>query len=97
VFGELASHIPFSSVKSMLGHLIQAAGTVELITCVKAIQTGVVPPTINLHDPDPACDLDYVPNEARDLTPIGGVDVCMSNGFGFGGQNDCVCVRRYVP
>ncbi len=95
VFGGQASRIPFSSVKSMMGHLIQAAGTVELITCVKAIQTGMVPPTINLREPDPECDLDYVPNEARDLRDAGGVDVCLSNGFGFGGQNDAVCVQRY--
>lgn len=93
VFGPLASQIPFSSVKSMLGHLIQAAGAVELITCVQAIRTGFVPPTINLHDPDPECDLDYVPNASRDLRALGGVKVCLSNGFGFGGQNDCLCLR----
>ncbi len=97
VFGDLAAQIPFSSVKSMMGHLIQAAGTVELITCVKAIQSGVVPPTIHLERPDPECDLDYVPNQARDLSDQGGVEVCLSNGFGFGGQNDAVCVQRYVP
>jgi 3-oxoacyl-[acyl-carrier-protein] synthase II len=95
VFGERAGDVCFSSVKSMLGHLIQAAGAVELITCVKAIQTGWVPPTINLHHPDPECDLDYVPNEARDLRDSGGVDVCLSNSFGFGGQNDTMCVRKY--
>lgn len=94
-FGPLAPKIPFSSVKSMLGHLIQAAGAVELITCVKAIQTGWLPPTINLHNPDRECDLDYVPNAARDLRAQGGVDVCLSNSFGFGGQNDTLCVRRY--
>ncbi|MFO0831414.1 MAG: beta-ketoacyl-[acyl-carrier-protein] synthase family protein [Phycisphaerales bacterium] len=97
VFGELAPRVPFSSVKSSLGHLIQAAGAVELMTCVQAIRTGWVPPTINLHHPDPACDLDYVPNQARDLNPTGGVDVCLSNGFGFGGQNDTLCVRRWRP
>lgn len=96
VFGGLAPKIPFSSVKSMLGHLIQAAGTVELITCVKAIQTGIAPPTINLRTPDPECDLDYVPNAPRDLNAEGGVSVCMSNSFGFGGQNDTVVVRRFV-
>jgi 3-oxoacyl-[acyl-carrier-protein] synthase II len=93
VFGELAPKIPFSSVKSMLGHLIQAAGAVELITCVQAMRTGFVPPTINLHTPDPECDLDYVPNVARDLRSQGGVKTCLSNGFGFGGQNDCLCLR----
>jgi 3-oxoacyl-[acyl-carrier-protein] synthase II len=95
VFGPMAPRIPFSSVKSMLGHLIQAAGAVELITCVQAIQTGWAPPTNNLKTPDPACDLDYVPNVARDLNPEGGVDVCLSNSFGFGGQNDTICVRRF--
>ncbi|MEL7472199.1 MAG: beta-ketoacyl-[acyl-carrier-protein] synthase family protein [Planctomycetota bacterium] len=93
VFGALAPRIPFSSVKSMLGHLIQAAGVVELITCLKAIETGFVPPTINLHEPDARCDLDHVPNEAKRVE--GGVDVCLSNGFGFGGQNNTLCVRRF--
>ncbi|MBX3358370.1 MAG: beta-ketoacyl-[acyl-carrier-protein] synthase family protein [Phycisphaeraceae bacterium] len=95
VFGDLAPRVPFSSVKSMLGHLIQAAGAVELITCVMAIRTGWLPPTMNLANPDPECDLDYVPNAARDLNPAGGVDVCLSNSFGFGGQNDTICVRRF--
>ncbi|MGD9789797.1 MAG: beta-ketoacyl synthase [Phycisphaerales bacterium] len=96
VFGPLAPRVPFSSVKSMLGHLIQAAGAVELMTCVQAIRTGVIPPTMNLTSPDPECDLDYVPNAARDLRAEGGVDVCLSNSFGFGGQNDTACVRRFV-
>jgi len=96
VFGEQAGKVCFSSVKSMLGHLIQAAGAVELITCVKAIETGWVPPTINLEHPDPECDLDHVPNEARDLGGLGGIDVCLSNSFGFGGQNDSVCIRRFA-
>jgi 3-oxoacyl-[acyl-carrier-protein] synthase II len=80
----------------MTGHLIQAAGAVELIACVLSIRDGKVPPTINLRDPDPECDLDHVPNEARDLSDAGGVDVCLSNSFGFGGQNDTICVKRYV-
>ena len=96
VFGELAPKVPFTSVKSMLGHLIQAAGAVELITCVQAIRTGIIPPTINLNNPDPACGLDHVPGTARDTNPQGGVSVCLSNSFGFGGQNDSVCVRRFV-
>ena len=95
LFGPLAPKIPFSSVKSMLGHLIQAAGAVELITCIKAIDTGIVPPTMNLKNPDPVCDLDYVPNAARDLNAEGGVDLCLSNSFGFGGQNDTVAVRKF--
>jgi 3-oxoacyl-[acyl-carrier-protein] synthase II len=95
VFGPLAPKVPFSSVKSMLGHLIQAAGAVELMTCVKAIQSGFVPPTMNLKTPDPECDLDYVPNASRDLREQGGVDVCLSNSFGFGGQNDTIVVRRW--
>lgn len=95
VFGPMAPKIPFSSVKSMLGHLIQAAGAVELITCVMAIKTGIVPPTMNLTEPDPECDLDYVPNAARDLNAQGGVEVCLSNSFGFGGQNDTAVVRRF--
>jgi len=95
VFGDLAPKVPFGSVKSMLGHLIQAAGAVELITCLKAIETGFLPPTINLNTPDPECDLDHLPNDARDCGPEGGVDLCLSNSFGFGGQNDCIAVRRW--
>ena len=95
VFGEQAKRIPFSSVKSMFGHLIQAAGAVELMTCIKAIETGWVPPTINLRHPDPECDLDYVPNSARDMRERGGVDVCLSNSFGFGGQNNTIIVKRF--
>ncbi len=95
VFGNLAPRVPFSSVKSMFGHLIQAAGAVELITCIQAIRTGFLPPTMNLHTPDPECDLDYIPNAARDERSRG-VDVCLSNSFGFGGQNDTILVRRYV-
>jgi 3-oxoacyl-[acyl-carrier-protein] synthase II len=75
--------------------LIQAAGAVELMTCVQAIRTGFVPPTMNLNQPDPECDLDYVPNAARDLRAVGGVEACLSNSFGFGGQNDTVVVRRF--
>ena len=96
VFGERATSVPFSSVKSMFGHLIQAAGAVELITCVKAIETGWIPPTMNLEHPDPRCDLDHVPNAARDLNPQGGVACCLSNSFGFGGQNDTACVTRFT-
>lgn len=96
VFGPMAQELCFTSVKSMLGHLIQAAGAVELITCIKAIETGMIPPTRNLRSPDPKCDLDHVPHQAKDLRDAGGVDVCLSNSFGFGGQNDSMCVRRYA-
>jgi len=95
LFGDLAPNVPFSSVKSMLGHLIQAAGAVELMTCVQAIRTGCLPPTMNLNHPDPQCDLDYVANASRDVNSAGGVDVCLSNSFGFGGQNNTLCVRGY--
>jgi len=84
---------PVSSVKSMLGHLIGAAGAAELITCVLAIRDNIVPPTANLNDPDPELDLDYVPNEPRKMR----VDVAMNESFGFGGQNNVVIVKRYAP
>ena len=90
VFKEEAKNTPASSVKSMIGHLIGAAGAAELITCVLAIRDNIVPPTTNLHDPDPALDLDYVPNEPRKCQ----VDVAMNESFGFGGQNNVVIIKR---
>lgn len=89
VFGDYASTVAISSIKSMIGHLIAAAGAVELITCVLALRDGIVPPTINYRTPDPNCGLSYVPNEARKMT----VRAALSNSFGFGGQNDTLVVR----
>jgi len=91
VFGERASQVPVSSIKSMLGHLIAAAGAIELIACVLAIRDGILPPTTNYHHPDPNCRLDYVPNKARPAE----VATCLSNSLGFGGQNDTIIVTRF--
>ena len=91
VFGAGAYDVPVSSTKSMIGHALGGGGALEAVACVKTIQTGWIHPTINYHTPDPECDLDYVPNEARQRR----VDAALSNSFGFGGQNACVVLRRF--
>jgi 3-oxoacyl-[acyl-carrier-protein] synthase II len=90
VFGDHAKKLAISANKSMLGHLLGAAGAVSGLACILAIRDGIVPPTINLTDPDPACDLDYTPNVARQMP----VNVAIANGFGFGGQNASMVFRR---
>jgi 3-oxoacyl-[acyl-carrier-protein] synthase II len=91
VFGEQAYKIPISSTKSMTGHLLGAAGAVEAVICVKTLQDGMLPPTINYEFPDPDCDLDYVPNKARQSS----VQNIMSNSFGFGGHNACIILSQF--
>ncbi|MBO0701920.1 MAG: beta-ketoacyl-ACP synthase II [Candidatus Dormibacteraeota bacterium] len=90
VFGEHAGRLPVSSTKSVHAHLLGAAGAMEAAACVLTIQRGVIPPTINLENPDPDCDLDYVPNQARRAR----VDIAASNSFGFGGHNSTLVLRR---
>ncbi|MGB8656694.1 MAG: beta-ketoacyl-ACP synthase II [Candidatus Zixiibacteriota bacterium] len=93
VFGERAQKIAVNSTKSMIGHLLGAAGAVELIATIKSIDEGVLHPTINYEFPDPECDLDYVPNQMRTTN----VDFALSNSFGFGGHNVSIAVKKFVP
>ncbi len=92
VFGDHAYQVPISSTKSMIGHAMGASGALEAIVCTKAIQHGWLPPTINYETPDPECDLDYVPNQARQVE----VNATLSNSFGLGGQNACLVLKRYI-
>ncbi len=92
-FGDRAARIPISSTKSMTGHMVNAAGAIEAIISTLVIGSGFVPPTINLHHPDPVCDLDYVPNQGRDQK----VRTVVSNSFGFGGSNGSLVFRAYEP
>lgn len=91
VFGEYAYSIPVSSTKSMTGHLLGAAGGIEAVFSILALNQGMIPPTVNLENPDPECDLDYVPNRARSCS----LDIAISNAFGFGGVNACLVFRRW--
>jgi len=93
VFGAHAYELAVSSTKSMMGHCFGAAGAIEAMMCVLALKEGIIPPTINYEQPDPECDLDYVPNEARRAQ----VDVALSNAMGLGGHNGCVLLGRYEP
>ncbi|AWE06440.1 beta-ketoacyl-[acyl-carrier-protein] synthase II [Lysinibacillus sp. 2017] len=92
VFGDHAYKLAMSSTKSVTGHLLGAAGGVEAIFTVLALKEGILPPTMNLHDPDPECDLDYVPNEARKAD----IDYALSNSLGFGGHNACLLFKKYT-
>jgi 3-oxoacyl-(acyl-carrier-protein) synthase len=90
-FGDLAYRIPMSSTKSMTGHLLGAAGSLEAVTTVMAMRDGLLPPTINQETPDPDCDLDYVPNTAR----VHDIPIAMSNSMGFGGHNVSLILKRW--
>ncbi len=90
-FGDRAYKIPISSIKSMVGHMLGAAGALEAVACCKVLETGVIPPTINFEYPDPECDLDYVPNKARTAD----IRLAISNSFGFGGHNSVLAISKY--
>ena len=90
VFGDNAYSIPISSTKSMLGHTLGASGAIELITCALSLNESIIPPTINYEEPDPKCDLDYVPNKARKAD----INISLSNSFGFGGNNAVLILNK---
>ena len=90
--GEYAYQVPISSTKSQIGHTLGASAAIESVVAVQSILTGWVPPTINQEYPDPDCDLDYVPNQSRE---VGDIKVVLKNSFGFGGQNACLVFRKY--
>ena len=90
-FGDLAYRIPVSSTKSMTGHMMGATGALEAIFCVQAVREGILPPTINYQTPDPRCDLDYIPNQAREQK----ISLAISNAFGFGGHNAVLVIRKF--
>ena len=91
-FGDRAKKIPISSNKSMIGHLLGASGAVEFIGTILSMQNSVIPPTINQETPDPECDLDYVPNQARPQN----INIAMSNSFGFGGHNAILIIKKFI-
>ena len=90
-FAQKAYGVPVSSTKSMTGHMMGATGALEAIFCVQAVREGILPPTIHYETPDPECDLDYIPNEAREKK----IDLAISNAFGFGGHNAVLAIRKY--
>src|SRR5207245_6499863 len=92
VFGAHAYNLAVSSTKSVTGHCFGAAGAIEAMMCVRAVHDGVLPPTMNYEQPDPECDLDYVPNKARKVE----IEYAMSNSFGFGGTNGALLFRRWA-
>jgi 3-oxoacyl-(acyl-carrier-protein) synthase len=93
LFGERAYEIPINSTKSMIGHTFAGAGAIEALACIKSIETGLIHPTVNYQTPDPSCDLDYVPNQARSHK----VDIALSNSFGIGGQNSSLVLAKFHP